>query len=399
MGESENVLISIIMPLRNNEKYFPAAVQSIYDQKFQNWELIILEGLSTDNTAEIADDIAAKDDRIRVIHCGDWIYEKINIGVSISKGRYFTVLNSDDKYADGALDLISDNLIKYDPDVFLMAVGILQCDMDQNVLDDNSEMIEGRLPRKLYLSSYEEMKDNWTLLFEAGLFDNQANVYKKECVADFRFRNDVYGGDFLYNISILPCIHSAVYIPKCTYRYHEYEDKSSMNVSLGKYYDYTHSMCNESYFRMMDLFLNNSNMSSEAFSYIKKKRFKEFYYEELSMYLRDSCPLSLEEKLTHILADVADVQSILKITDEPTLMSLEERILTICKAIIDSSAGEDPGKIKNVAEGIGVLFSIGNAPIADSKIEIIEQMVFDYYNPMHIGYRFLSKIKTAIGVL
>ena len=65
-----NPLISIIMPAYNASAYIAEAIQSVLDQTWTNWELIIVDDGSTDNTLQIAQQFAAKDKRIQVYHQG-----------------------------------------------------------------------------------------------------------------------------------------------------------------------------------------------------------------------------------------------------------------------------------------------------------------------------------------
>lgn len=68
------------MPVYNNEKLLPNAVNSIINQTFSDWELIIVDDGSTDNSSEICDEYARNDERIVVIH-------KENKGVSSARNK------------------------------------------------------------------------------------------------------------------------------------------------------------------------------------------------------------------------------------------------------------------------------------------------------------------------
>ncbi|MBR4093185.1 MAG: glycosyltransferase family 2 protein [Oscillospiraceae bacterium] len=68
------------MPVYNNEKLLPNAVNSIINQMFSDWELIIVDDGSTDNSSEICDEYARNDERIVVIH-------KENKGVSSARNK------------------------------------------------------------------------------------------------------------------------------------------------------------------------------------------------------------------------------------------------------------------------------------------------------------------------
>ena len=91
--------ISIIMPVYNSEKYVSEAIESVCNQSYKNWELLIVNDGSVDLSAEIIENYAKKDTRITVFH-------KQNEGVSIARnyaldkisGEYVTFIDSDDVY-------------------------------------------------------------------------------------------------------------------------------------------------------------------------------------------------------------------------------------------------------------------------------------------------------------
>lgn len=90
-------LVSVMMPARNTEKYITEAIQSIINQTYKNWELIILDDKSTDNTKVIAEKFANTDSRIKV-------YDGEGIGtaaarnkiIDLSIGKYIMLMDSDD---------------------------------------------------------------------------------------------------------------------------------------------------------------------------------------------------------------------------------------------------------------------------------------------------------------
>ena len=93
-----NDLVSIIMPSYNTERYIESSVRSILAQTYDNWELIIVDDCSTDNTDTIIASI--KDNRIR------YIKNKCNSGAAVSRnkalreaqGRWIAFLDSDDPW-------------------------------------------------------------------------------------------------------------------------------------------------------------------------------------------------------------------------------------------------------------------------------------------------------------
>lgn len=109
-------LVSIIMPLLNSEKYLGEAIESVLRQTYTDWELLIIDDGSTDNSLSIAYEYAQKDYRISVYvnpnHTGLPSSPR-NYGIQISKGGYIAFLDSDDVWLKDKLSqqipLLKDN--------------------------------------------------------------------------------------------------------------------------------------------------------------------------------------------------------------------------------------------------------------------------------------------------
>lgn len=106
-------MISVILPVFNGEKYLQQSIRSILEQTYENWELIIVNDCSTDNTEEIAQRYAKIDKRIRVVNNleNKKLPASLNIGFSNAKGQYFTWTSDDNAYAKDAFEKLRKNLI------------------------------------------------------------------------------------------------------------------------------------------------------------------------------------------------------------------------------------------------------------------------------------------------
>tara|TARA_Y100000385_G_C13039948_1_gene614825 strand:+ start:322 stop:1119 length:798 start_codon:yes stop_codon:yes gene_type:complete len=95
---SNNSLVSILMPAFNSEKYIEESINSVLAQTYKNWELIIIDDVSTDNTSSIVKNIAINDSRIRFIQkqTRDGAANSRNIGIKKAQGRFIAFLDSDD---------------------------------------------------------------------------------------------------------------------------------------------------------------------------------------------------------------------------------------------------------------------------------------------------------------
>ena len=103
----ENIQVSIVMPVYNSDKYLPAAIESVLQQTFACWELIIVNDHSTDGSAGIMERYAQLDSRIIPIHlpCNMGAAAARNAGIVCRRGRYLAFLDSDDVWYKRKLEI------------------------------------------------------------------------------------------------------------------------------------------------------------------------------------------------------------------------------------------------------------------------------------------------------
>ncbi len=91
-------LVSIIMPNYNSDLFIAESIESIFAQTYENWELILVDDLSTDNSINVIETLIADDKRIKLIKLSKNSGPAVarNIAIKESKGRYIAFLDSDD---------------------------------------------------------------------------------------------------------------------------------------------------------------------------------------------------------------------------------------------------------------------------------------------------------------
>lgn len=93
-------MISVIMPLYNNEKYVIEAIQSVINQTYKDWELIIINDASTDNSKFVVQNFLEKEKDNRLIFIdlkeNKGVSFARNLGMRKAKGEYISFLDSDD---------------------------------------------------------------------------------------------------------------------------------------------------------------------------------------------------------------------------------------------------------------------------------------------------------------
>lgn len=212
-------LISIIVPVYNSEKTLDRCINSILEQTFHDWELLLINDGSTDNSKCICDIYAAKDKRIKVFHkVNGGVGSARNIGIDKARGIWITFVDSDDEICDGVFNLLS----SYNEDLVIFDYFIKEHDgklfVSPKIVQYNlNEML------KKYID-YEVFRTPW------GKF------FKRYIVSDLRFDlNLKIGEDTLFVLQYLRRCSSIKYINKDYYVWYRPEkalnEKYRLSVS------------------------------------------------------------------------------------------------------------------------------------------------------------------------
>lgn len=171
--------LSIIIPVFNVFEWLPTTIQSVLNQNFPDFELILVNDGSTDGSSEICNTYAQQDDRIRVIHQQNaGVSAARNTGLDAARGEYIGWVDSD--------DIIEKNMFRH---LLLLAektnADIVQCQHDREaVLCDPSES-----PDFLTLSGTEYVFRMFKLT--GSSYTNQAalwsKIYRRHLWNDIRF--------------------------------------------------------------------------------------------------------------------------------------------------------------------------------------------------------------------
>jgi alpha-1,3-rhamnosyltransferase len=130
----DNPLISIIIPSYNHEKYVGVAIESIYTQTYKNFELIVIDDGSSDNSHNILINLQKKYHFTYIHRKNKGLIKTLNEALELSKGEYFTMLGSDDYYKNNKLEL-QINFFKKNPDYVL-------CYGNITFIDSNGEILK-----------------------------------------------------------------------------------------------------------------------------------------------------------------------------------------------------------------------------------------------------------------
>lgn len=130
-----NDLISIVLPVYNGAKYLWESIDSVLAQTYTNWELLIVDDCSKDETPEIAREYAEKDSRVHYYRNEQNLRlpRNLNKGFSLTRGNYLTWTSDDNRYRPEALEKMHGALVAGNAQ-------FVYCSMD--VIDENDNLIE-----------------------------------------------------------------------------------------------------------------------------------------------------------------------------------------------------------------------------------------------------------------
>lgn len=194
---STSPLVSIITPTFNSEAVIADCVQSVLNQRFKNWEHIIIDGKSTDGTLNLIKNYA----HLKWLSEPDnGIYDAMNKGVVKAKGYWLYFLGSDDQLLEGALDnLVADNLLIPENDVVYGNVLL-----KQSLLEYNGPYNLKRLLRSNICQQ--------AIFYARSIFEKEG-LYNLEYLT---------AADYHLNLKIFTsCSYKIVYTPRCIALYNE----------------------------------------------------------------------------------------------------------------------------------------------------------------------------------
>lgn len=161
-------LISIILPVYNGEVFISSAVQSVLSQTYQNWELLVIDDGSTDQTALVVANFAEKDTRIRLIKNGQnvGIQKTLNRGLREANGAYIARIDADDVWCDETKLEKQINYLSVNPNCVLVGTGVIVTD------EVGKELFRYVMP--------ETDKKNRDSILSKNCFVHSSVVFKKE---------------------------------------------------------------------------------------------------------------------------------------------------------------------------------------------------------------------------
>lgn len=206
----QNKLVSIIIPIYNQEKYLDISIPSALNQTYGNIEIICVNDGSSDNSENIIKKYMEHDSRIKLYNKKNGgLIDAVYYGVKYANGEYIAFLDSDDYLKNDYIKTMIDNIGNYD----FLALGYYT--------DKNGELKSYDInPQASYdIDKFEELKENFIwdtnncCLSKAILNSRWNKLYKKECllkvVEEYKnFKSIAFGEDTIFTCLLLKYANS-----------------------------------------------------------------------------------------------------------------------------------------------------------------------------------------------
>ena len=129
-------IVSVIMPVYNCEEYLPKAIESVLNQTYKNYELILVDDGSTDNSGNICDSYAADNKKVHSFHKENGGPGSArNEGINQAKGEYILFVDGDDVIDN---DVIEELLLRMTPSVDMVCMNFDIVDAEGNVISKSN---------------------------------------------------------------------------------------------------------------------------------------------------------------------------------------------------------------------------------------------------------------------
>lgn len=225
---------SIIVPIYNSEKYLKNCIDSILNQTYGDFELLMIDDGSTDMSSKICDEYEKKDDRIRVVHKKNGgVSTARNNGLNVAEGEYLIFVDSDDSIEKYMLERINEKIIENDADFII-------CGKFKEEQEINLEKIINN-------TDIENLKD---MIINEKINSTWGKAYKRKIMQMIRFDTSItIGEDLLFNIEYMKKTKRIYMLNKKLYNYNtenensltkkyiknKYEQLTKVNIQLENY--------------------------------------------------------------------------------------------------------------------------------------------------------------------
>lgn len=172
------LLISVIVPVYNVEKYLNICMETICNQTYKNLEIILIDDGSKDSSGLICEKWKYKDSRVRVIHKQNGgLSSARNVGIKESKGEYICFVDSDDVLDYDSIEYLFNLIREYGADISICDPVHCYPNIKHNFVQENKRIVYSNPQNAIVEMFYQK----------SFLVSAWGKLYKKECFNEIYF--------------------------------------------------------------------------------------------------------------------------------------------------------------------------------------------------------------------
>ena len=259
--------ISIIVPVYNVEKYLRKCLDSLVNQDYDNYEVLVINDGSPDNSKSIIEEYASKYSVIRPFNKENGGYGSVlELGIKEAKGEYILICDSDDYLANNCLSTLMNYSLESGADLVVGAKNLIYDDNNDIEYDSSFNSEYGYIEdRKVY-----KREDNSIDRFYFCEPSPHAKLYKKDVVKDIKFPHKVSYTDNLIYFYSLEHSNSAVYCKEAL-SYYLINRQGNTRTSLKP-------NVIDAFITVFESLLDQINNGTSVFYYRLFESFYDFFY-------------------------------------------------------------------------------------------------------------------------
>ncbi len=217
--------LTIIVPVYNKGKYLKGCIESILEQDFRDFELILVNDGSTDNSGQICDESEKTDQRIKVVHqANGGVSSARNKGLAVASGQYISFVDADDTIDKDMHQILIENALESKADISACGVRVI---FPHKVIDHQNA------PSKTVMNHAEGLRAAILLDLNGGVYNK---IYKSSIAKNIRFIGRMYE-DVYYVFQAYLSAEKSIYDNRNKYNYIVRDNSVSMSPFSEKYLD------------------------------------------------------------------------------------------------------------------------------------------------------------------
>lgn len=316
------ISVSVVIPVYNGEKTIAACIESIENNRFLNYEIVVVNDGSTDKTGEILLDLAKKYGNLRVVDIPNGgVSNARNIGIRVAKGKYIVFVDADDTVSEEYLEKLNEKVERSD---------LVICNFKCIGTERKVECLE----KGYGTYKIEDFNKRFMHFFLHELINSPVNkIYKKDLLERNKvlFPTDLsLGEDLIFNLFYLRGCQNVTIIEDTLYNYNFVSESLSTKIR-SNYLEIQKRLLEEMESYIVDMRCNNSfnkeklseyhantyvSFVQDVFQKKNKKNIKKYHFNHIVKYMKD------DKEAENVIGNGLQAKYIIKMIKDNNFYSL-----------------------------------------------------------------------------